>query len=227
MQQGDSAAAGKNYQAAISAYQNAANIKGDGPGDPNGKLSSVRMMASANVPQPQQPQQIQPPPRPVVSAVVAPTKKVDIQALLRKAQTAQRKRDYGSARGAYLAVLSEDSSNEQAHAGLDALPKDTVATGTEADVLLAKGIAEYYGGDFAKAEVHIGDYISNQGGKSALAYFYLATSKLTRYFLGGDSEKKLLAEAKEDFKKAKSSSNFKPPEKMVSPKILKIFEETS
>ena len=137
------------------------------------------------------------------------------------------KRDYGSARGAYLAVLSEDSSNEQAHAGLDALPKDTVATGTEADVLLAKGIAEYYGGDFAKAEVHIGDYISNQGGKSALAYFYLATSKLTRYFLGGDNEKKLLAEAKEDFKKAKISSAFKPPEKMVSPKILKIFEETS
>ena len=231
MQQGDSAAAGKNYQAAMSAYQNAANIKGDGPGDPNGKLSSVRMMASANAPQPQQqqqPQQIQPPPpRPVVSAVVAPTRKVDIQALLRKAQAAQRKRDYGSARGAYLAVLSEDSSNEQAHAGLDALPKDTVATGTEADVLLAKGIAEYYGGDFAKAEVHIGDYISNQGGKSALAYFYLATSKLTRYFLGGDNEKKLLAEAKEDFKKAKISSAFKPPEKMVSPKILKIFEETS
>src|SRR5207248_7432623 len=137
MQQGDSAAAGKNYQAAMSAYQNAANIKGDGPGDPNGKLSSVRMMASANAPQPQpqqqqQPQQIQPPPRPVVSAVVAPTRKVDIQALLRKGQAAQRKRDYGSARGAYLAVLSEDSSNEQAHAGLDALPKDTVATGTEA-----------------------------------------------------------------------------------------------
>ena len=102
-----------------------------------------------------------------------------------------------------------------------------MATGTEADVLLAKGIAEYYGGDFAKAEVHIGDYISNQGGKSALAYFYLATSKLTRYFLGGDNEKKLLAEAKEDFKKAKISSAFKPPEKMVSPKILKIFEETS
>src|SRR5437762_6072821 len=228
MQQGDSAAGGKNYQAAMSAYQNAANIKGDGPGDPNGKLSSVRMMSSATA-QPQQlPQQIQPPPpRPVVSAVVAPTKKVDIQALLRKAQAAQRKRDYGTARGAYLAVLSEDSGNEQAHAGLDALPKDTVATGTEADVLLGKGIGEYYGGDFAKAEVHISDYISNQGGKSALAYFYLATSKLTRYFLGGDNEKKLLAEAKEDFKKAKSSSSFKPPEKMVSPKILKIFEETS
>src|SRR5436189_190287 len=87
MQQGESAAGGKNYQAAMSAYQNAANIKGDGHGDPNGKLSSVRMMSSASAQPQQQPQQIQPPPpRPVVSAVVAPTKKVDIQALLRKAQ---------------------------------------------------------------------------------------------------------------------------------------------
>src|SRR2546430_7141866 len=48
MQQGDSAAAGKNYQAAMSAYQNAANIKGDGPGDPNGKLSSVRKIGRAS-----------------------------------------------------------------------------------------------------------------------------------------------------------------------------------
>jgi len=220
MQQGDSAVQSKNYPAAASAYQQAAGIKSDGPGDPGGKLSSVRMMASTTgtVTPP-----VPAPAKPVTPVIQA--KKVDIPKLLREAQLAEKKKDFGVAKGDYLAILADDPSNAAAKAGLDALPKDTGATGAEVDVLLVKGIGEFYNGNYSTAEVRFTDYISNKGGKSGLAYFYLATSKITRYFLSGASDKRLYADAQEDFKKAKASKGFAPPDKMVSPKIMKAYQD--
>lgn len=229
MQQGDSARGGKNYKAALDAYQQAANIKGDGPGDPNGKMSVVRdMMAAAGTVAPP-PTQVQPKPQVVANAVIESNKpKLDLKKLLRDAQAAQRRGDLGTARGKYLAVLSQDPGNAEAQSGLNALPQDNKQTaGAEADTMLAKGIGEVYSGQYDDAESHIGAYLFVNGSKKGLAYFYRGVSKLTRYYLHGEqpSERALLNAAKDDFAKAKNSSGFKPPQDMVSPKIMKVFEQ--
>ena len=238
IQEGDSAASSKNFKAAMDAYTQAASIKSDGPGDPSGKSSTMRTMLAANATaQPPARVETQPQPTrtaPVTNAVVEPTRpKLDVQKLLKDAAAAERRGDYGSARGKYAAVLADDSSNTRAQAGLNALPTDTKAAsqkaGSEADVLLAKGIVEFYKGQYEDAEVHIKDYISVNGAKSALAYFYIASSKLTRYYLHGEqpTDKKLLSDAQEEFRNAKKTSGFTPPENIVSPKILRVFQETT
>jgi hypothetical protein len=229
MQQGDSARSSSQYQAALTAYQQAASIKSDGPGDPSGKMSVVRdLMKAANVtpPPPVQPPPQQAKPAPVLEA----TKKLDVNKLLRDAHNAEKRGDVGAARGKYLAILSQDPNNADARAGFDALPKDNnQKAGSEADAMLARGLREFYSGKYEDAEVHIGDYIDVNGGKSALAYFYRGVSELTRYFLHGQqpSDHKLMLSAQEDFKKAKQSSNFKPPADMVSPKIMKLYDQAS
>ena len=230
MQQGDSARGSKNYKGALDAYQQAANIKGDGPGDPNGKLSVVRdMMAAAGTvaPPPVQPSK----PAVVANAVIESNKpKLDLKKLLRDAQVAQRRGDLGTARGKYLAVLSQDPNNAEAQSGLNAIPQDSnQKAGAEADSMLAKAIGEFYSGQYDDSESHIGAYLFVKGSKTGLAYFYRGVSKLTRYYLHGEqpSERALLNGAKDDFAKAKNSSGFKPPQDMVSPKIMKVFDAAS
>jgi hypothetical protein len=232
MQQGDSARGTKNYKAALDAYQQAASIKGDGPGDPNGKMSVVRdLMAAAGTVAPPPTQVQQPKPQVVANAVIESNKpKLDVKKLLKEAQAAERRGDVGTARGKYLAVLSEDSGNAQAQAGLNALPKDNnQKAGAEADTMLAKAIGEFYSGQYDDAESHIGAYLFVNGSKTGLAYFYRGVSKLTRYYLHGEqpSERTLLSGAKDDFVKAKKASGFKAPENMVSPKIMKVFDQAS
>lgn len=228
MQQGDAARGSKNYKAAMDAYQQAANIKGDGPGDPNGKMSVVRdMMAAAGTVAPP----VQPAKPVVANAVIESNKpKLDLKKLLRDAQVAQRRGDLGTARGKYLAVLTQDPGNAEAQAGLNSIPQDSSQkAGAEADTMLAKAIGEFYSGQYDDAESHMGAYLFVNGSKKGLAYFYRGVSKLTRYYLHGEqpSEKALLSGAKDDFTRAKSSSGFKPPEDMVSPKIMKVFEQST
>lgn len=238
IQEGDSAAASNNHKAALDAYTQAAAIKSDGPGDPSGKSSTQRtLLATPGGGNPPPPGGGNPPPPVVVAKPPAKpaveVAKLDVQKLLREAATAAKRRDYAAARTKYTLVLAEDAGNASARAGLDALPTETnpgsQKAGKEADVLLAKGIGEFYNGQYEEAEVHIKDYISLNGAKSALAYFYVASSKLSRYYLHGEQpgEKKLLNDAEEDFRSAKKTSGFNPPEKMVSPKILKVFQETT
>jgi hypothetical protein len=230
MQQGDSDRGSKNYKAALDAYQQAANIKGDGPGGPNDKISVIRdLMAAASpvVPPPTQ----QTKPAVVANAVVESNKpKLDLKKLLRDAQVAQRRGDLGTARGKYLAVLSQDPNNAEAQSGLNGLPQNSnQQAGAEADTMLAKGIGEFYSGKYDDAESHIGAYLFVNGSKKGLAYFYRGVSKLTRYYLHGEQpgERALLNGAKDDFSSAKKSSGFRPPDNMVSPKIMKVFDAGS
>jgi hypothetical protein len=230
MQQGDSARGSKNYKGALDAYQQAANIKGDGPGGPNDKISVIRdLMAAAGTVAPPPTQQTKP--AVVANAVVESNKpKLDVKKLLREAQVAQRRGDLGTARGKYLAVLSQDSNNSEAQSGLNALPQNNnQQAGAEADTMLAKGIGEFYSGKYDDAESHIGAYLFVNGSKKGLAYFYRGFSKLTRYYLHGEQpgERALLNGAKDDFSSAKKSSGFKPPDNMVSPKIMKVFDAAS
>jgi hypothetical protein len=63
-----------------------------------------------------------------------------------------------------------------------------------------------------------------------LSQFFLGASLLSRYYLGGErsDDRRLLDEAKNAFKRAKSAPGFNPPaEKYVSPKILKVYQEVT
>lgn len=232
--------AGSNPQQAIAKYNEAAGIKGDGPGDPRGKASRLQtQLASASKPSPPATttEPAQPPPTPprteVAGAVKAPTAKVDVGKLLREAEAAKRAGQMGAASGKYLAVLAADAGNAEARKGLAEISAQgggRQTAGSEADVMLAKAIREFYTGLYEQSEVHIRDYLDAQGSKIGLSQFYLGASLLSRYYLGGEQphERRLLDEAKSAFQRAKSASGFKPPaEKYISPKILKVYQEVT
>ena len=252
MAEGDRLAAAKNYKAAQGSYNEAATLKGDGPGDPRGKASHMASLSSGSTtvattttaPPPVTTTTANNPPpvttttppvtrAPVVAAVKEPSKpKVDVSRLLAEAEAAKAKGDIASAKSKYIAVLAADEKNVQAKVGLETLPKETGPTETkassEADVMLAKGIREYYQGLFEKAEVHIDDYLNVNGSKTGLSHFYMGASKLTRYYLSGQRDSGLKRDAEAAFRLAKQTAGFKPPgESFVSPKILKAYQDVS
>jgi hypothetical protein len=243
MAAGDREAAA-NPQQAIAKYSEAAGIKPDGPGDPRGKASRVQsqMAAAAAKPAPIEPSvgvstPSQPAPQPtrteVAGAVKAPAAKVDVGKLLREADTARKAGQMGVASGKYLAVLAAEPGNAEARKGLaesSAQGGGRQTAGSEADVMLAKAIREFYTGLYEQSEVHIRDYMDAQGSKIGLSQFFLGASLLSRYYLGGErsDDRRLLDEAKNAFKRAKSAPGFNPPaEKYVSPKILKVYQEVT
>ncbi len=214
MNEGDRLAGARNYRNAMGSYNEAATIKGDGPGDPRGKAQQMeKAMAAAVTPGTTTPGTTTPgtttpgtttsgttvkPPvttptttaRPVEAAIKEPTRpKVDVARLLREAQAAKDNGDINSARGKYLAILSAEPNNRQVQAALASLPKETGTLApratSEADALLATAIGEFYKGSYEDAEFHIRLYLENNGGKAGLGNFYLGVSRLTRYFLRG------------------------------------------
>ncbi|MGH9668505.1 MAG: hypothetical protein ACRD3A_00130, partial [Terriglobales bacterium] len=61
-----------------------------------------------------------------------------------------------------------------------------------------------------------------------LSQFYLGASKLTRYYLSGAKDNGLKRDAEAAFRLAKQTAGFKPPgESVVSPKILKAYQDVS
>ncbi|MCI0355506.1 MAG: hypothetical protein L0099_10780 [Acidobacteria bacterium] len=256
MAEGDRLASAQNHRGALGSYNEAATIKGDGPGDPRGKAAQMeRQMAAVTpttvpvptttttVPAPTTttttPTTSKPPPtttaRPVEAAIKEPTRpQVDVAKLLREAQAAKDKGDISSARGKYLAILSADPNNRQVQAALASLPKEQGATQpkatSEADVLLATAIGEFYKGSYEDAEFHIRLYLENNGGKAGLGQFYLGVSRLTRYFLRGakPDDRRLMDDGINALKLAKKTSGFKAPgEQYLSPKILKLYQDAT
>lgn len=249
MAEGERLAVAKNYKAAQGSYNEAATLKGDGPGDPRSKATQMQqLMASVATPGPAPvtptptpgpslPAPTPGPPArhevPVVAAVKEPSRpKVDVGKLLAEAEAAKAKGDIASAKSKYIAVLAADERNVQAKVGLETLPKETGPTerkaSSEADVMLAKGIREYYQGLFEKAEVHIDDYLNVNGSKTGLSHFYMGASKLTRFYLSGERDNGLKRDAEAAFRLAKQSAGFKPPgESFVSPKILKAYQDVN
>lgn len=235
MQDGDNHANSKEYKSAIDAYNRAGGIKSDGPGNPQGKIANMRsLLAASNANNNNPPVNYNPTPIPtphMVAAIMEPTRpRVDVEKLMREADAAKSSGDIGTAKGKYMAILAENPGNARAKAGLESLPKDSNAVASaDADRMLANGIGEFYSGAYEDAEVHIKDYIELNGAKTALAYFYRAASKLTRYYLRGEKQddRKLLVDAQSDFRMAKKSPGFNPPEKMVSPKILQVYKSTT
>ncbi len=236
MNEGGRLAAANDPRKAITSYNEAANIKGDGPGDPRGSISRMQqMLATQGQPAPPAPAPVAPKPAPVapVTAAIKDTsKKLDTAKLLREAEAARSRGDIVAAKSKYIAIIAQDPGNAQARSALESLKATDGGSssgqkaGSEADVMLAKGIGEFYQRLYERSEVHISDYLDINGSKTALALFYRGASKLTRYYLSGegDAQKSLLAEAKKDLTAAKKTAGFKAPgEQYVSPKILKVY----
>lgn len=245
MAEGERLASAKNYKAAQGSYNEAATLKGDGPGDPRGKANQMASLGSgstaaapvttATAPPPVTTSSTTtaPPRAPVALAVKEPSKpKVDVGKLLAEAESAKAKGDIASAKSKYIAVLAADERNAQARVGLETLPKETgpaqQKASSEADVMLAKGIREFYQGLFEKAETHISDYLDVNGSKTGLSHFYMGASKLTRFYLGGERDAGLKRDADAAFRLAKKTSGFNPPgESFLSPKILKAYQDVN
>lgn len=240
--------AGQHRQAQ-SSCEDAARIKPDGPGNPTQRAQAERDAANQpaqptqvaqNTPTPEAPQRpTQPQPQRqertgAVKEVTTP--KIDIDKTLHDADAARTKGDKQSAKSKYVAVLAADPGNDRARKALDEMTAEeqaqpqaqaqeaAPAATPEADVMLTRAIGEYYRGLYIDAEGHIKDYQNVNGSKKALGYFYSGVSKLTRYFLGGETDKKLLNDAEAALRIAKSTSSFKAPgEDYVSPRILKVY----
>ncbi|HXE90109.1 MAG TPA: hypothetical protein VNK82_04005 [Terriglobales bacterium] len=254
MGEGDRLASASNFRGALQSYNDAATIKPDGPGDPRAKASRMQAeLARASAPTPTttappvattatatRPPVTSAPPGPTPSRVVEAAVKeparptIDTAKLMREAEAAKAAGNIAAARGKYLAILGTDPSNRQARLALETLPKEegqqAPKATSEADVMLARAIGEFYQGKYDQAEVHIRDYLEFNGSKTALSQFYLGVTKLTRYYLNGErsDERRLINEANDHFKVAKKTAGFKAPDnRLVSPKILKVYESVT
>lgn len=244
MAEGDRLSASGNHRGAQQSYEEAGRLKADGPGDPRGRaqreeVAVAGLQTPVNTPTPAPTPRPNPPvTTPTISrqaAIKEPARpKIDTDKLLREAQDERSRGNNSVAKSKYIAVLAEDPNNATARTALDQITQEEQAKPTqaaqqvqatpEADIMLARAIGEYYKGNYTEAETHIKDYQNVNGSKKALGYFFSGVSKMTRYYLGGASDKKLLNDAEAALRIAKGTPGFKAPgEEYVSPKILKIY----
>ena len=213
----------KNFAGAIAAFGVAAGISPNGPGDPNGQMARAQQLMASGTATPATTTTAT-----KATAVRDEVKKVDVQANLDAADKAIAKKDYARARRLYNDILAQDFRNAEARAGLEKLPQDQASTGSsgEDDPLLASAIGQFYRGDFDTAQGALSYYIG-AGKKRGLANFYLGVIYMTQYYLGGEKEPSKLQQAKQKFKTAKDVQGFVPPEKYISPKIMKVYQEAA
>jgi hypothetical protein len=219
MAEGNRLMGAKEYSGAYAAFADARNIAPNGPGDPSGALGRAQQaMAANNGPST--------PPQPTKAAVRDEVKKVDVGATLAAAQKAFNKKEYGRARILAGQVLAQDRGNAEAKQILNDLPEEqvTASSASEEDPLLAAAIQQYYQANYSDAADSLKFYIFQKGRKQGLARFYLGATLATQYYLGGENDNQLLQDAKKKFKEAKGVEGFNPPEKYVSPKIMKLFQ---
>ncbi len=221
MSEGRGYEAAKNFGAAKASYTDAARIKPDGPGDPLGavtRVSALEVAGSAPAP-------AAAPPKPIVREIP----KIDVGQYLAEGRKAAAKGDFKKARRFFNDVIAQDFKNVQAREGLDALPKEEVAKGGsvgEAEPILASAILKYYRGNLSDSEDQLKYYCVQQvGKKEGMCKFYLGVILATRYYLGGGVDNGLLNNAKGRFAEASAVSGFVVPEKLVSPKVLKLYQE--
>lgn len=213
----------KDYQAARSAYTEAVNINPSGPAT----AMLTRATAALNSPTPNNPA-----PTPTNTATVkppVPKPQIDVATYIADAQKALGKKDYKRAKTLFTEVLVQDHNNQEAKDGLaEITSKSGPAKASDDDALLLDIVKTYYAGSYQDAEDRLKVYIyNNQGPKKGLANFYLGASMLTRYYLAGGTDQNLKREAQNKFKAAKDVQGFVAPDKFVSPKIMKVFEEAS
>ena len=223
MQQGNAFNAARDYASAKNAFAEAVKINPSGPGNPADLMAKAAAAANAPVPTTaanNPPVSVKP------SNPAKPT--IDVAAYLDAGRKALAKKDFKKARRFFTEVLVQDRNNQEAKDALGEITsKDTAqAKASDDDPLLLDIVKTYYAGSYQDAEDRLKVYIyNNQGKKKGLANFYLGASMLTRYYLNGGNDDTLRREAKNKFKAAKDIDGFKAPEKFISPKIMKVFQE--
>ena len=115
-----------------------------------------------------------------------------------------------------------------AEAKVQAVEKPAPALSPE-DTGLIQGVESFYRGDFQDAASKLATY-SGDGSRKALAVFYLGACELSLYFLAPSDKapKEMYDRAVEHFRAVRQMApTFTPPEQYVSPRILKVFKESS
>jgi hypothetical protein len=222
--------AAKNFEAAKNAYTEAARIAPTGPGDPLGGVTRVTAMAASAAGAAAPPTSNAP--KPTVKASKDEVKTVDVAKYIAEGNKLLAKGDLKRARRYFGDVLAQDPNNAEAAAGMKEIRDKDTSTGpanaADDDPLLAAAIRKFYEGDYEQADYRLKNYIfQGQGKKMGLANFYAGATALSKFYLQGGSDQSLVADAKKKFKEAKGVEGFVVPEKLISPKILKAFQDAS
>ncbi len=94
--------------------------------------------------------------------------------------------------------------------------------------ILRTGLLAYFNGNLDDAEHNLSNYLDNHGRKRDLAFFFRGATHETRYLLSGEKDAKQRDLALADFRSAKDNgSQFQPPRKYVSPRILALYTEVA
>lgn len=221
--------AAKNFTAARQAYTEAARIKPDGPGDPLEAVTRVTQLAAAGSAPP--PTTAAPTPA-KAAASRDEVKTINVAQYITEGRKLLAKGDLKRARRYFGDVLAQEPNNADAAAGMKEIRDKDTSTGpanaAEEDPLLAAAIRIYYQGDYEQADFRLKNYIFNGlGKKMGLANFYAGATSLSKYYLGGATDQTLLVDARKKFKEAKAVEGFVAPEKLISPKILKVYQDAS
>jgi hypothetical protein len=157
-------------------------------------------------------------------------KQIDVNSYLAQGRKLLAKGDFARARRFFGDVLAQDSNNKEAKDALTEIASKDTSKGaaTDEDPTLAAALRTYYEGDYKAAEFRLDNYIYNTlGKKMGLANFYRGVLYLQNYYLGGEKDSQAYQEAVKRFKAAKAVDGFVPPEKYVSPRVIKVYKEAA
>ena len=230
MQQGNGFMAAKDYNAAKNSFADAMRINPSGPGNPADMMAKAAVAASAPVPNTN--------PAANTTATAKPPQpkpQVDVNAYLESARKLIAKNQFAKARTYVEEVLRQERGNREATDLLTQINANdtTVAQAGGADKTLSGIIQSFYQdtsvNNFSDTEDQLKFYLFSKGksGKAGLANFYLGASMLSRFYLSGGIDQNLKRDALSKFKAAKAIDGFNAPDKFVSPKIMKAFQEAS
>ncbi len=144
-------------------------------------------------------------------------------ALVSDARAAMAHADYRAAREYLQMALKLNPNNPEAQQLLEKANQGL------AEQPLRQGLSAYFTGKYDDAEHYLSDYISsNNAPRRALAYFFRGASHSTRFYLSGESDSKQKSQALEDFHLLhKEDVKFRPPEKLVAPKVISLYQKSS
>lgn len=228
--QGNTFMANKDYASAKSAYQQAMSINPIGPSNATDLYTKAVTAGATASSTPSNPV-------PTGGGVKPPQPKpqIDVGSYLDQSRKAFAKKQFAKARDLVRSVVRQEPGNQEANDLLTQinLNDTTVSKAGTDDSELAGLISSFYQdisvNNFSDTEAQLKFYLLSKGktGKTGLANFYLGASIMTRYYLSGGNDQNLHREAVNKFKAAKAVDGFKAPEKFISPKIMKAFEEAS
>jgi hypothetical protein len=166
------------------------------------------------------------------SMVKQVVRQVDVAGNIALARKAIDKEDFNRARRLLGEVLATDAKNKDARELIASLPQEAStgkSTVGEEDPQLAAAISKFYQGNYGNAEDDLRFYLGSGGKKKGLGNFYMGALILTRWYLAGATSMSdpQYREAVRRFKDASEQPGFVPPEKYISPKILKVYTEVA